>query len=484
MSLTSAMLVGFTGIKANSVAVDTVGDNLANLNTTAFKSQRTLFETLLYRTVSEGEAPEGESGGTLPLQIGLGVTVSSLQRDFRQGGIESTGFQSDLAIDGDGFFILEGPGGEQIYSRDGSFRLDATQTLVSAAGAPLQVFAPDASGNIVPGALSSLVIPLGTAGQAIPTTEVVMDARLDSGTNIASAAAVVASQALVTASGTPASASTALTALVDANNIPLFADGDVLSVNGSKGGVAIAESSFFVGTTGSTLGDFAGFLEAVYGINTDPATGGTPGVTVSDGSTAPAGSLLIQSNFGETNALQLNAGSITNTTGVIASPLSFSTITPAIGEGVTTSFKVFDSLGNPVDVRLRTALESKSETGITWRFYAESVDDSDLSSVLGSGTITFDANGQFVSATGTNLSIDRAGTGSASPLSFTLDFSQTTGLASADGSSQIAHGQPGWRSGRTLNGLFDRCRRHRNRNVFKPAHAGIGTDCPGHVPQQ
>ena len=62
MSLTSAMMVGFTGIKANSVAVDTVGNNLANLNTTAFKNQRTLFETLLYQTLSEGEAPDGESG--------------------------------------------------------------------------------------------------------------------------------------------------------------------------------------------------------------------------------------------------------------------------------------------------------------------------------------------------------------------------------------------------------------------------------------
>ena len=64
MSLTSAMLVGYTGIKSNSVSVDTVGDNLANLNTTAFKSQRTLFETLLYQTVSEGEGPSASSGGT------------------------------------------------------------------------------------------------------------------------------------------------------------------------------------------------------------------------------------------------------------------------------------------------------------------------------------------------------------------------------------------------------------------------------------
>ncbi len=437
MSLTSAMLVGFSGIRSNSLAVDTVGNNLANVNTTAFKGQRTLFETLLYETVSPGTAPDGDSGGTLPRQIGLGSTLSSLQRNFLQGNIESTGFQSDLAIEGEGFFILERADGELAYTRDGSFRLDATQMLVSSAGVPLQVFEANANGEITAGALSDLVIPLGTISQAVPTTTVVMDGRLDSGTNIASAGAVVTSLPLVTASGAPATASTLLTDLVDDDALPLFSAGDVLTVNGTKGGVSIKESTFVVSTTGSTLGDFAQFVESALGIDTDPASGGSPGVTVSDGSEYPAGALLIRSNFGETNAVELNAGSVTNTTGALTSPFSFATVAPAVGEGVTTSFNVFDSLGNPVDVRLRLALESKSPTGTTWRFYAESVDDTDLSSMLGTGTITFDVNGQFVGATGTDLGIDLAGVGSVSPLAFALDLSGLTGLAATDGSSDL-----------------------------------------------
>ncbi|UCC28938.1 MAG: flagellar hook-basal body complex protein [Phycisphaerales bacterium] len=437
MSLTSAMLVGFTGINSNSTTVDTVGDNLANLNTTAFKGQRTLFETLLYRTISEGEAPGDTGGGTLPHQVGLGSTVGSIQRNFQQGGLESTGFQSDLAVDGDGFFILQAGTGEHVYTRDGSFRLDATQTLVSANGAPVQVFAADQSGNIVEGILSNLVVPLGTASEAVPTTEVLMDGRLDSGTRVASAGAVVTSQALATSAGATATALTPLTDLVDANGLPLFADGDVLSVSGTKGGIAAEESTFTINTTGSTLSDFTSFLEAVLGINTDPTTGGNPGVEVSDGSEFTAGMLVVRSNFGEVNAVELDAGSITNTTGVVTSPFSFVTAEPAAGGGVTTSFNVFDSLGNPVDVRLRMALESKSQTGTTWRFYAESVDDSDLSPVLGTGTVTFDVNGQFVGAGGTDLAIDREGVGSASPATFTLDFSQLTGLASPDGTSEL-----------------------------------------------
>lgn len=443
MALTSAMQVGFSGIKSNSVAVDTVGNNLANLNTTAFKGQRTLFETLLYQTIREGDAPADNSGGTLPRQAGFGSTVASQQRNFRQGGIEGTGFQSDLAIQGDGFFVLALADGEQVYTRDGAFDLDAAQTLVSADGAALQVFSADEAGTISEGTLSNLVIPLGSASQAVATRTVTMDGRLDAGTDVASAGAVVTSQPLLTSGATAATAATALTDLVDADGLPLFSDGDELSIKGSKGGIAIEASTFVVGTTGRTVGDLARHLEQALGINTDPAAVETPGVTVSDGTTlveppaAPAGTLVIQSNLGELNAVELDAGSITNRTGVITSPFSFATAAPALGGGVTTSFAVFDSLGNQVDVRLRMAVESKSDTGTVWRFYAESVDDSDVSPVLGTGTITFDANGQFVGASGTDLAIDRAGVGSATPLAFTLDFSGLTGLRGTDGGSEL-----------------------------------------------
>ncbi len=437
MSLTGTMLVGFTGINSNSIAVATVGNNLANLNTTAFKGQRTLFETLLYRTISEGDAPDGDSGGTLPRQIGYGSTVSSIQRNFEQGALDSTGFSSDLAIDGEGFFVLDTAAGDQVYTRDGSFRLDASQTLVSAGGAHVQVFGADSDGNISGGTLSDLVIPLGTASEAIATTSVVMDGRLDSGTNIASTGAVTVSQASTTSSGAPATATSSLNDLVDDNGVPLFADGDVLSIAGTKGEITTAESTFIVGTTGSTLGDLADFLESLLGIQTDGVTDGSVGVSVSDGTDFPVGALVVRSNTGEINAVELDAGSITNTTGAVTSPFSFSTETDGVGGGVTTSFNVFDSLGNPVDARLRLSMESKSSAGTTWRFHAESVDDSDLSPALGTGTVTFDANGQFVGATGTDLTIDREGVGSLSPLSFTLDFSGLTGLASPDGSSEL-----------------------------------------------
>ena len=431
------MYAGFSGIQSNSVTVDTVGDNLANLNTTAFKGQRTLFETLLYRTLDEGEGPSDSTGGTLPRQIGSGSNVAAIQRDFRQGSVEATGIQSDLAIDGEGFFIVDLATGEQAYTRDGAFQLDATQTMVNTSGLHVQAFQVDANGNIDTGSLGDLVIPLGTASEAVATSNVFMDGQLDSAAGIASAGAVSLSQALSTSTGAPATASSALTSLVDANGIPLFATDDILSVTGQKGGVAVSEAFFTVGNTGSSLGDLASFMETVFGIHTDPATGGTPGVIIGDGVTGPAGALIVQSNFGEVNAVALDAGSIVNTTGLVSSPFAFEQTTAAVGPGTTTSFGVFDSLGNLVDVRIRLALESKSETGTTWRYYAESEGDTDLSPVLGSGTISFDTNGQFVAATGTDLSIDREGVGAATPLPFTIDFSDLTNLVSTSGRSEL-----------------------------------------------
>jgi flagellar hook protein FlgE len=136
--------------------------------------------------------------------------------------------------------------------------------------------------------------------------------------------------------------------------------------------------------------------------------------------------MVVASNFGDPNALVISASSIVNTTKNIA-PFSFATVTPAGGEGLTTSFVIYDSLGSEVEVRLRMVLEDKDELGTTWRFYAESADDSDLSNALGTGTISFDENGRFTGATGENLTVSREGTGAAD-LTFAVDYSAMTSL--------------------------------------------------------
>jgi flagellar hook protein FlgE len=157
MGLTQAMLVGFTGIKSNQFMIDAVGDNVANVNTTAFKNQRALFETVFYRTIDAGSGPDAatNNGGTNPVEVGLGSRLAALQRSFEQGSIQGTGLKSDVAVDGAGFFILENADGGQLYTRDGALQLDENNDLVSSAGLLVQGFAADESGEIIAGTLSN-----------------------------------------------------------------------------------------------------------------------------------------------------------------------------------------------------------------------------------------------------------------------------------------------------------------------------------------
>lgn len=437
MTLSSAMLVGFTGIQSNQTTVDVVGNNIANANTTAFKGDRTLFETLLYRTENEGTGPSDESGGTLPRQTGTGSGVAAIQKNFSQGSIQETGFAPDLAISGQGFFILNDARNEQVFTRDGAFRLDANNTLVANDGAQLLGFPAGDDGEINTGALTSITIPVGTLTNALATSNVVMDGQLNSNAQPALTGAILTSQPLVTADGSPATANTALTSLTDGSGAPLMVDGDQIVVNAGKGGLNLPESSFEVGIDGSTVGDLTAFLTDALGINTDPALSDGAGVTLGDGTSGPEGALVVTSNLGEANAVDLSSGSIQIIGEVSSAPLTFTQQTAASGDGETTSFQVFDSLGGSAEVRLRFYMESQSDTGTTWRFLAESAGDSDASPVIGTGTITFDPNGQFLSSSGTELTVDRANSGASTPIAFELDLSRLNGLASAGGGSQV-----------------------------------------------
>ena len=108
---------------------------------------------------------------------------------------------------------------------------------------------------------------------------------------------------------------------------------------------------------------------------------------------------------------------------------------------------VFDSLGNPVEVRLRASMESRNESGTVWRFFAESTNDSDPTPLLGTGTLTFDQDGQLVASSGTDLTIDQTQAGSATPLSFSIDMNNVTGLNFGNNASSLVlatqDGSPG-----------------------------------------
>jgi len=453
MGLTSAMFTGLSGLKANQFSIDTIGNNVANVNTTAFRSSRASFENQLSLLLSAGTAPRGTSGGTNPSQVGLGAILSSVQRNFQPGSIEATGVPTDMAIEGAGFFVVRTPSVEQAYTRDGTFSLDSDNVLVSADGYQLQGYGIDGDFNIIPSLLTDLAIPVGTLTSARATTEAAMEGNLNADGSIATQGTVLYSPALEAGPGSPATAATRLTELYDpaTPTTPLFAVGDEVTLAGVKrGGRQMPEATLTVTET-TTLGDFVTLLQNTLGLNQDADAPGNAGVRISDTAPPDAGTIIVEGNVGEENALEIDLAAIRSTNANFTAPFRFTEQQAADGESVFTSLIVFDSLGTPVQVNLTLTLEAKSNTGTTWRFYAESPDDTDASPVFGTtGTLTFDNDGKLVAATNNVIEIDRDNTGALDPLQVTLDFAKVTGLTT-EGSALVMRTQDGYATGSLIS---------------------------------
>ncbi|CAN5424456.1 N/A [soil metagenome] len=441
MALTSTLYTGLSGLDVNQTRLNVVGNNIANANTTGFKSSRSLFQSQFYVTDISGSAPTSEFGGTNPSQRGLGATVATIEKDFTTGSIEGTGKPSDLAIDGEGFFVVQGV--DQKFTRDGSFSLNSNNQLVTTGGDFVQGYGVDADNNVVPGVLQNIAVPLGQLTQAKATENVAMAGNLNANGTTASGASILNSQALSLKTGAVSSTldgTTLLTDLASATTpaTALFNSGDAMSLAGKQDGRTLPTSTFTVSPT-STVDDLLGFFNQGLGIDTTVAGTPTPGATIE--SIAGQTKLVVTGNGGTANALSLSGAAFLNGTGV--TPLSFTdgqnsagVVSSPTGESIHTSFVAYDSLGTPVTVDVTATLESKNDTGNVWRFIANSGDDTDINVVpssginLGNGTLTFDSDGKLKSSTGTTLSIDRTNTGSGTPITLKLDFSATTSLTS------------------------------------------------------
>ena len=161
MGLASALSTALTGLTAAETTIDVVGNNVANSNTVGFKASDAVFATQFLQTQSLGSGPTGSRGGTNPRQIGLGTKVAEITPDFTQGTIEVSSSPLDLAIQGDGFFIVEGSQGEQHYTRSGQFTTNADNELTTLTGQRVLGFGVDSNFQIQATGLQSLSIPLG-----------------------------------------------------------------------------------------------------------------------------------------------------------------------------------------------------------------------------------------------------------------------------------------------------------------------------------
>lgn len=178
---------GVSGLQAHQVAMDVEGNNISNVNTTGFKYSRADFGTMFSQTVKIATAPTDGRGGSNPLQIGLGVSVSSTTRIHSQGSVQTTNKNTDVAINGDGFFMVSDDGGLTRYlTRDGDFKLDAYGNFVNNAGFVVQGWNINWDNQTIDSSRSpqNIFIDPGMHIPAAKSTEVAIKANLNSGLNI------------------------------------------------------------------------------------------------------------------------------------------------------------------------------------------------------------------------------------------------------------------------------------------------------------
>ena len=280
---------GISGLRAHQTMLDVTGNNIANVNTAGFKASSTQFQDTLSQMTQGASAPQGESGGSNPAQIGLGVHVAGVSTNFAQGSSQSTGRATDMMISGEGFFVTS-KGGQQLFTRAGSMTFDAASQLVSPDGGILQGWT--AKNGVVDqaGAIGDITLNPNTM-IATPTTAMTLDGNLPADAGSASFDRVVkvydsvgapsnltltfvqqpGGWGVSTDGGATIADSMSFTAgrltssgklnvagkTIDVSQVSSFAGMSSLTVSGQNGTPAGKLESFTLGNDGSLIGSFS-----------------------------------------------------------------------------------------------------------------------------------------------------------------------------------------------------------------------------------
>jgi flagellar hook protein FlgE len=470
MASTTALFTGLSGLAVNSRRLDVIGNNIANVNTVAFKSNRMILSPAFSRNFSLGSAPAANTGGTNPGQIGLGAVTAGTQRNFNDGSIAATGVATDVAIEGNGFFIVDAAG-EQLYTRAGAFQLNSNNDLVSISGANVQGYGVDPQFNIITGSLVDLNIPLGTLTLAEATRAVTFNGNVNASGVVASTGSVMETRAFFTDAlltpGNEMVGTEDLTVLGNDFYIDDGAGGSFLALEGGrqaiitvttveKGGKDMGTHTFGfmsaaqaatngVDAFGTDMSDFNAFVDQILGLDSTVIGGHNLGGGIAIGAGVDAGKIIITGNEGTVQDLDIDTGDFQVTYADVAGtginqPFVMTKTGSSDGESVRTSFVVYDSLGTPLTIDLTFVLQSTTPgAGSTWEFMAESSDNDQLDRIIGLGIVDFDANGRFVNATNQQFSLTRTN-GSVSPLTVNMNFDTATDAITAltDSSSNLA----------------------------------------------
>ncbi len=441
--MANSLMTGVSGLLAHKAMLDVVGNNLANMNTPGFKARNVLFADLVYETLRGATAGvAGQRGGTNPMQVGNGVKFSGTSTNFTQGELRLTGGVLDMAIDGDGFFVLS-DGNNQFFTRTGSFALDSNGILVDPTTGD-RVTRTGTVGEPATGQVGfqvtgddSVRVPIGSLIPGQATQQVSIQGNLSPSLLPATSEELLADSPW-NVGGSPAALTDLLNGL-DGVTTPYTA-GDSIDITGTDAdGTPISVSLAVTGTT--TVGDLIAAIDAAF-------TGATASLDA-------AGHLQLVTDTTGDSLASLNLDNGTGNAG----DFDFAGVNLSVavagsdGDIAQHVVDVFDLQGNAH----RVVLDFNKEVDGTWTMMASSATGTVIDGVVRG--IEMNENGSFMGVSGTGID-DAALTfqfpGISSTQTLTLDFGQSggfSGLTQIGGLSSLTSNQDGFEPG-TVSSLL------------------------------
>ncbi len=316
----ASLFSGVSGLKNHQVRMNVIGNNIANINTIGFKTSRVNFQEALVQTLQGAGRPSSTVGGTNPVQLGLGMQIASIDTMFQQGGLETTGQITDLAIQGTGFFVLGDANDNRYYTRAGAFGFDANSNLVDpATGLFVMGRMADSSGEIPSLATTGpITIPFGQQDPARATETITLANNLNSSATDSVATLMQAGTSNVNGVSGTADDGVGGTHTITITGNQALNDSFTTSTGGS---LALTD------TLGTDLGvtDFSNFSITIDGTRTEPIMGLTAASSVGD--------LISAINLIAGITAEYDAGEITITRDIAGDPAEYNFSSSAAAAG-------------------------------------------------------------------------------------------------------------------------------------------------------
>lgn len=447
----NTLLTGVSGLSSHQRMIDVVGHNLANLNTAGYKSRRATFSDVFYETIRSGSGGVnsggiGTVGGSNPAQLGNGSKLASIAVNHSQGELDVTGAEYDMALDGEGFFVLQSENGP-LYTRAGAFGVDSEGFLVdTASGYRVQRHGlvgegVDAGASFQRAGSTNILIPRGAAVPGQATSEISLRGNFSPAANSVQTELLSSAGALTTGGGTPANAANLLNDLDIVTNG--FQVGDAVTIEGTNHDGSALSATVNVDDT-TTVGAFLSQLSAAL-----------PDATAS---LSADGHLLIESDQPGSSQLQIGFEVQAGSTGIANlqdAPFGLiALVNGAEAQVFQSSLEVHDIQGTPHAVGIEL---TKVEDG-SWEMRASiDPDVGTMTDNIISG-IRFNSDGSFASVQGTGVNgaaFEIQFTGVDEPQRVEVDFGESgslSGVTSIAGNTQLTSFHDGLATG-VLNGV-------------------------------